>query len=128
MLVDGIDRIKTSSEPVPLILVGGGAILIDRDIDGASEVIVPEHAGVANAIGASIAQVGGEVDKIYSYDEIGREAAIEDATQQAIEEAIAAGAKADTVETIDFEEVPLSYVPGGAVRVRIKTAGELETC
>ena len=47
---------------------------------------------------------------------------------QAIEEAIAAGAKADTVETIDFEEVPLSYVPGGAVRVRIKTAGELETC
>ena len=60
--------------------------------------------------------------------EIGREAAIEDATQQAIEEAIAAGAKADTVEMIDFEEVPLSYVPGGAVRVRIKTAGELETC
>jgi len=128
MLVEGIDRIKTSSQPIPLILVGGGAILIDRDIVGASEVIVPEHADVANAIGASISQVGGEVEKVYSYDEIGRDKAIEDATKQAIEEAIAAGAKADTVETIDVEEVPLSYVPGGAVRVRIKTAGELETC
>jgi len=45
-----------------LILVGGGPVLINQNIPGVSEVIIPENAGVANAIGASIAQIGGEVD------------------------------------------------------------------
>ena len=128
ILEDGIDRIKTSADPVPLILVGGGSILIKRDIAGISELIVPEHAGVANAIGASIAQVGGEVDKVYSYEKLGRDASIEDAKRQAVEAAVEAGAKEDTVEMIDFEEVPLSYIPGNAVRLRVKTAGELAVC
>mgnify|MGYP003678822651 CR=1 FL=1 len=57
MVAGGVDRMKTSAEPVPLILVGGGAVLINRDIPGTTEVIVPGHAGVANAIGASIAQI-----------------------------------------------------------------------
>jgi N-methylhydantoinase A/oxoprolinase/acetone carboxylase beta subunit len=125
MLESGIDRIKTSAEPLPLILVGGGAILINRDISGASEVIVPEYAGVANAIGASIAQAGGEVDQVYSYDDSGRDAAIGQARQDAINAAVSAGAIEDTVEVLDIEEIPLSYVPGGTVRIRVKTAGDL---
>lgn len=128
ILEDGVDRIKTSARPLPLILVGGGAILVNRDISGASEVIIPEHAGVANAIGASIAQVGGEVDKVYSYEQMGRDAAIVDAKQQAVLAAVEAGALEDSVEMIDFEEVPLSYIPGNAVRLRVKTAGELAVC
>ena len=128
ILEDGIDRIKTSADPIPLILVGGGSILIKRDIAGTSELIVPEHAAVANAIGASIAQVGGEVDKIYSYENLGRDASIADARQQAIDAAVEAGADENTVEMIDFEEIPLSYIPGNAVRLRVKTAGELALC
>ena len=63
----GVDRMKTSAEPVPLILVGGGAILVSRPIAGTDRVITPEHAAVANAIGAAIAQIGGEIDRIFSY-------------------------------------------------------------
>jgi N-methylhydantoinase A/oxoprolinase/acetone carboxylase beta subunit len=121
----GVDRMKTSSEPMPVILVGGGSVLIRDDIPGTSEVIVPDHAAVANAIGASIAQVGGEVDKVYSYDKDGREVTIAGAKAEAIQKALDAGAKKDSIEIIDFEELPLQYVPGNSVRLRAKAAGEL---
>jgi len=126
MLEEGIDRIKISADPMPLILVGGGTILIGQDIVGAAEQIIPEHADVANAIGASIAQVGGEIDKIYSYDRLGREEAIAQAKSHAIKTAVEAGANKETVEIIDLDEVPLAYIPGNTVRLRVKAAGELE--
>ncbi len=121
----GVDRMKTSSEAMPVILVGGGAVLIRDRIPGTSEVIIPEHAAVANAIGASIAQVGGEVDKVYSYEKEGREIVIERAKQEAVKRAISAGANEASVEIIDFEELPLQYVPGNSVRLRARAAGEL---
>ena len=125
MLAEGVDRMKTNAEPVPLILVGGGSVLISQDIPGVSEVIIPENAAVANAVGASIALVGGEVDTVYSYDNVGRDAAMEAAREQAERAAIDAGAQPGTVEITNVEEIPLSYVPGAVVRVRIKAAGAL---
>jgi len=121
----GVDRMKTRADPIPVVLVGGGSILIRDDIPGTSKVVVPEHAAVANAIGASIAQVGGEIDKVYFYDAVGRDAAVEDAKKEAKKVAVTAGAEESTLEIIDFEELPLSYVPGGAVRLRAKAAGQL---
>ena len=123
---DGVDRMKTSATDLPLILVGGGSVLINRDIAGTSEVIIPKNAGVANAIGASIAQIGGEIDRVYSYESLGREEAMEMARAEAISQAVDAGAVADTVKIIDFEELPLAYIPGGSVRIRVKAAGDLK--
>ncbi|MCZ0953710.1 MAG: hydantoinase/oxoprolinase family protein [Rhodospirillaceae bacterium] len=125
MLAEGVDRMKTSADPVPLILVGGGSVLISEDIPGVSEVIVPESAGVANAVGASIALAGGEVDTVYSYEAIGRDAAMEAAREQAERAAIDAGARPSTVQITNVEEIPLGYMPGALVRLRIKAAGEL---
>lgn len=123
---EGIDRMKTSAKSVPVILVGGGSVLINRDLSGASEVIIPNHAAVANAIGAAIAQVGGEVDRVYSYDVTGRDAALEDARKSAVQAALEAGAEEETIRILDVEEIPLAYVPRGAVRVRVKAAGALD--
>jgi len=128
MLEDAVDRMKTHAAPLPLVLVGGGSILIKRSIEGISDCVVPLYADVANAIGASIAQVGGEVDKVYSYEQLSREEAIESARADAINRAVDAGADANSVEIIDFEEMPLAYMPGNAVRVRAKAAGELNIC
>ena len=125
IIADGVDRMKVSADPVPLVLVGGGSVLVNRDIPGVSEVVIPQYAGVANAIGASIAQVSGETDRVFIYGTAGREAAIEQARSEAIEQAIRAGAQADSIEVLDIEEVPLAYVPGGAVRLRVKVAGTL---
>ncbi|MFJ7729766.1 hydantoinase/oxoprolinase family protein [Neobacillus sp. NPDC097160] len=64
---EAIDKMKTNKQDVPVVLVGGGAILIQGDIKGASEVILPENSGCANALGAAIAQVSGEIDKMFSF-------------------------------------------------------------
>ena len=88
-------------------------------------MIRPDHFAVANAIGAAIAQVSGEVDQVFSYDVEGRVRTLERARAMASTRAAEAGAQADTVRIVDVEELPLQYLPGGAVRVRVKAVGEL---
>lgn len=126
MIDEAVDRMKTSARAAPVVLVGGGSILADRTIRGASQVIIPEQAGVANAIGAAIAQVSGEVDQVYSYERLGREAALSQARTEAVEKAVRAGAQSASVRIADVEELPLQYLPGGAVRVRVKAVGDLD--
>lgn len=125
MVEDAIDRMKTSADESPVILVGGGAVLVQDRLSGASEVVIPEHHGVANAVGAAIAQVGGEVERIVFYDQKSRECALGELKQQAIDRARSAGAQADSINVIDVEEVPLAYLPGHSVRVRVKALGDL---
>jgi len=120
-----VDRMKTSAAAIPVIAVGGGSILIVRPVGGASEIVTPQHFAAANAIGAAIAQVGGEVDRIFTLGALTREAALEQAKTEAIGNAVAAGAEAKTVEVVDVEEVPLAYLPGNAVRIAVKAVGDL---
>jgi N-methylhydantoinase A/oxoprolinase/acetone carboxylase beta subunit len=122
---DALDRMKTSSAAVPVILVGGGSILINRDLRGCDSVTVPGHAGVANAIGAAIAQVSGVVDRLFSYEKQGRDAALAEAREEAVRNAIAAGAQPSSVGITEIEELPIQYLPGGAVRIRVKAVGDL---
>lgn len=124
-LDEAIDRVKTSPAPVPVVLVGGGAVLVNRPLRSASEIIVPEHSGVANAFGAALAQVGGEVDQVMLYGGSGRDNAIGQATELARNRAAEAGAVLSTINITEIEELPLAYLPGGAVRVRVKAVGEL---
>ena len=126
MINIGVDRVKTSAAPVPVIIVGGGSILVQRDIAGASEIVKPDHYPVANAIGAAIAQVGGECDRIFSLAELSREDALEQAKQEAIGRAVSAGASQSSIEIVDVEEVPLAYLPGNATRIMVKAVGDLE--
>jgi N-methylhydantoinase A/oxoprolinase/acetone carboxylase beta subunit len=125
MADEAVDRMKTSAEPLPVILVGGGSILISRDLPSASRVIRPENASVANAIGAAIAQVGGEVDRIFSLEGTSRDIVLGGAKKEAEERAVKAGAQAGTVKIMDIEEVPLAYLPGSATRIRVKAVGDL---
>jgi N-methylhydantoinase A/oxoprolinase/acetone carboxylase beta subunit len=125
MIEDGVDRMKTSAAPLPVVLVGGGAVLVDRPLSGASEVVVPAHSGVANAIGAAMAQVAGECDRLFAYASLGRDEALRQAEAEARARAVAAGALADSVSLVEVEETPLAYMPGGAVRIRMKAVGDL---
>jgi N-methylhydantoinase A/oxoprolinase/acetone carboxylase beta subunit len=125
MINVAVDRMKTSANLVPVIAVGGGSILIQRPIEGASEIIKPEHFAVANAIGAAIAQVGGETDRIFSLAEMSRDEALAQAKKEATDRAVLAGANAKTIEIVDVEEVPLAYLPGNATRIMVKAVGDL---
>jgi N-methylhydantoinase A/oxoprolinase/acetone carboxylase beta subunit len=121
---DAIDRMKTEAGDVPLIAVGGGAFLVPETLAGVSEVIRVAHGDCANAVGAAIAQISGETDQVYR--EMTREAAIAAAEAQAIERAVAAGADRGSLQTVDVEDMPLAYLPGNALRVRVRVAGEMQ--
>jgi N-methylhydantoinase A/oxoprolinase/acetone carboxylase beta subunit len=125
MADEAVDRMKTSAEPMPVILVGGGSVLIHRDLPSAARLIRPEHASVANAIGAAIAQVGGEIDRVYSLEGKSRDAVLASAKAEAIQRTLEAGAAEKTIKIIDIEEVPLAYLPGSASRIRVKAVGDL---
>jgi N-methylhydantoinase A/oxoprolinase/acetone carboxylase beta subunit len=122
---DAIDQIKTSDHDMPLILVGGGSILVSRAIKGASKVLKPKHSEVANAVGAAIALVSGRVDKMYDTAKIGREAVLEMAKQEARDEAIAAGALADEVQIVEVTELPMTHMQSGSVQIRVRAVGPL---
>ncbi|MDQ1628191.1 MAG: hypothetical protein QOI54_1935 [Actinomycetota bacterium] len=125
MIGEAVDRVKISSAPTAVILVGGGAILATDDIEGASSVTRPDGWAVANAIGAAIAHVGSEVDRVFSLEGTSRSAILQLARGDAVRRAVAAGAAADSVEIVDVEEIALSYLPGNATRVRVKAVGDL---
>jgi N-methylhydantoinase A/oxoprolinase/acetone carboxylase beta subunit len=126
MLADAVDRVKTSREPRPLIAVGGGSVLVPEEIPGVSEVHRPAHYDVANAIGAAIASVAGEVDRIVHLGAGGRQAALEEVSEEACARAIAAGASPRNVDVVEVEEIPLAYLTNPAVRIRVKAAGPLD--
>lgn len=121
-----VDRMRTSAGPLPIVAVGGGSILIPGRLPGSGEVTRPGHYAVANAIGAAIAQVGGEVDRIFALGDATREEVLAAAKGEATGKAIAAGAQPGSVQIVEVDEVPLAYLPGNAVRVRVKAAGDLQ--
>jgi N-methylhydantoinase A/oxoprolinase/acetone carboxylase beta subunit len=121
---EAIDRMKVSSGNLPVILVGGGSILVDDNLTGAAEVWRPEHYEAANAVGAAIAQISGEVDRVYECTSRSREMALNEAKAEAIRRAITAGARPDTVEIVDVYDIPLAYLPSNAIRVRVKAVGQ----
>ncbi|MFG3442243.1 hydantoinase/oxoprolinase N-terminal domain-containing protein [Nonomuraea sp. NPDC047897] len=124
MVADAVDRMALGRGDRPLVAVGGGAFLLAPEIPGVSRVVRPEHAEVANAVGAAIALASGRVDTILPAGE-SRSKAIERAKEEAAARAVAAGADAAQVEIVDLVEVPLSYLSEPAVRVHVKAAGPL---
>jgi len=125
MVEEVIDRIKTTSENVPVVTVGGGSILLPEKLRGASVVVRPDNFDVANAIGAAISQISGSVDGVYDVATKGRDTVVEEVKKAAIVEATKAGAQEETIEIVELDEIPLAYLPSNAVRFRVKAVGQL---
>lgn len=121
----GIDKMKPSSKPMPVILVGGGSVLVTRQLDAAAEMLCPEHSGVANAIGAAIAQIGGEAERLVNYRELPRDAALEQVSAEARQLATAAGADSTSIRIADIEETSISYMTDGTTKLRVKAVGDI---
>lgn len=126
ILNTNIEMMRPGGRKMPVILVGGGSLLVTQGLDAASQVHRPQNAGVANAIGAAIAQIGGEAEKLLSYRETPREEAIAAVTQIAKDRAIQAGANAASLKTADIEETAVPYMSEGSTRLRVKVIGDLE--
>jgi N-methylhydantoinase A/oxoprolinase/acetone carboxylase beta subunit len=108
---------------VPLIAVGGGAFTSPKSGQGVSRVIRVRHGDCANAVGAAIAQVSGEVDQVFR--DLPRSEAIAKAAALAADRAVAAGANRATLETVETEDIPIAYLPGNSIRVRVRGVGDV---
>lgn len=124
-LEGAIDIIKTSPEPIPVLLVGGGAVLAPKSLEGASELKLPPYHDVANAVGAAISKVGGIVDIIQGVADQSVLNAVDRAKSMAIQRAIDAGAVKDSVIIAEMESFPVTYV-ANQLRTIVKAVGELD--
>ena len=122
---NGIDQMKSSRDPVPVVLVGGGAVLVTKSLATASEIHRPEHSGVANAIGAANAQVGSETERIVSYRRVPREQVLEEMREILATKLVEAGADPESVTLADVEETSISYMADQSTRIRVKMVGDL---
>ncbi|KAI8221656.1 putative D-/L-hydantoinase subunit A [Colletotrichum sp. SAR 10_86] len=125
LLEGAVDVIKPSPDPVPVLLVGGGAILSPDSLKGASKLIRPPFHDVANAVGAAIARVCGAVDIVQGTTHQTEGQAIDNAKKIAIERAIAAGAIPESIKIAEVETMPLQYV-ANQVRTLVKAVGDID--
>ena len=122
MIEDNLDRMKPDAGDVTLIVVGGGAFLVPDRLLGVREIVRLEHGACANAVGSAIAQVSGEVDQIFQ--NLSRHEAIALAREMAETRAVEAGATRETLSLVEASDMPIAYLPGNSMRVRVKVVGE----
>jgi N-methylhydantoinase A/oxoprolinase/acetone carboxylase beta subunit len=108
MLEAVIDRSKLSPDPCTVILVGGGSILCPERLSGVSKIIVPEHAGVANAIGAAMAQISASSELIWEGPDV--QAGINRVQEQAIERAVKKGGTGANITILNVESAGVPYI------------------
>ncbi|KAK6813026.1 hypothetical protein RU639_010778 [Aspergillus parasiticus] len=125
ILERAIDGMKISDQPVVLLLVGGGSVIHMDDLNGVTECIIPPHHDSANAVGAAIAKVAGEIDVIELLEGRDEKQVLEATKQRAINAAVARGAERDGVKIATIEKIPLAYATNKATRLVIKAIGNL---
>src|SRR5262249_53577202 len=91
LLAGAVDRARTSITAVPLVAVGGASFLVPDALPGVSDVLRPDHHDVANAVGAAIAQVSGQIEEVVRLDG-GRGAVLEGAGERGVKRAGEGGA------------------------------------
>ncbi|OHE93547.1 hydantoinase [Colletotrichum orchidophilum] len=125
MLEGVIEQMKVSAAPVHVLLVGGGALLVTDNLDGVEKCIQPIHQGAANAVGAAIGKVSGEVDIIEILEGRDEKTVVAATCQKAIDLAIQKGATAEDVRVVEVNKMPLQYVDNGAMRIQVRAVGKL---
>ncbi len=79
----------------------------------------------AVAVGAASTRIAGVVDWIVPGGPGRSGPAVEQAREQAAQQALLAGAAEGSIEVAAIEQTPLAYVPGDLVRLRVVAAGDL---
>ena len=126
LLERAIEDMKVSAAPVTVLLVGGGSVIHMDDLEGVAECMSPPHHDSANAVGAAIAKVAGEVDVIELLAGRNENEIVAAAKQKAVAAAVAKGADVADVKIVELEKIPLQYVTNKATRILVKAVGKLQ--
>ncbi|KAK0658398.1 Hydantoin utilization protein A [Lasiodiplodia hormozganensis] len=117
-----VDTMKTSPADLPVVLVAGGAVIAPETLKGASRVVKPRYAGVANAVGAAMAGVSAVVDTVRSTAKKSVQEWKEELEREAVEKAVRAGARREGCRIAESDELPFAYVANKS-RFIIRAAG-----
>lgn len=120
-----IDTMKTSPGDLPVLLVGGGAVIAPDELKGASKVLKPRWSEVANAIGAAMAGVSAVVDTVRSTETKTTAKLLEEISAEAVERTVAAGASRESVKIVEMETLPLQYIANKS-RLIVRAAGDFD--
>ncbi|KIX97143.1 uncharacterized protein Z520_07257 [Fonsecaea multimorphosa CBS 102226] len=123
-----VDRTKVQKGDVDVLIVGGGAILIDTDeqpLAGVRAVRKVKGGEVANAVGAAISRVSGIVDTVMDTSQQTLREAQEIVSRQATDAAVVNGARRETVEIAEVTILPIQYVDAKA-RILVRAVGTLD--
>jgi N-methylhydantoinase A/oxoprolinase/acetone carboxylase beta subunit len=125
-MIEGVvEQMKVSAAPVHILLVGGGAMLVTEDLAGVDRCIQPVHQGAANAVGAAIGKVSGEIDIIEILEGRDEKEVVDAACRRAVDLAVAKGASPSDVRVVEVNKIPVQYVDNGAMRLQIRAVGKL---
>lgn len=127
MIQSVIEEMKVSADEPVVILVGGGSILVVHDeLKGVVSCICPPHHDSANAVGAAIAKVAGEVDTIEILQTQDEREVLQKVTARAVGAAVRKGAAQEDVRIVSIDKIPLQYVSNKATRFVVKAVGRLD--
>ena len=125
MVSEQVARARTSGKVIPVIAVGGGSVMMPSKVDGL-EVVIPKNNDLANAVGAAIAQVSGQVSRIVLLnDEVNRDSAIQEVTAEATSLAVKRHADPKSISVLTISDMPLSYLPGNNLLINVTVVGDL---
>ncbi len=119
-----VDKLKTDAKDISVIACGGGAFLLPKIIDGASEVLFPNHMEVANAFGACIAQISSQEEMVINTLQKSEELALQELIDKVTQNILNNGANKNSVKVLTKEIIPLAYLPS-TVKLKVKVCGDL---
>lgn len=123
---DAMQRFQPRYAPLSIVIVGEGSERLATKFRFPwSDVFHPSHYQHVGAIGACIAPISGNVDRMYWLKGMERQDAVEMAIKESVQEAIRAGAFPETVKAKSIKETPFAYIPSQALRVQVKSVGSL---
>jgi N-methylhydantoinase A/oxoprolinase/acetone carboxylase beta subunit len=104
---------------LPIVIIGGGAALLPQN---KHLYIRPDHAHVANAYGAVLAEIAATVDTVVSLKN--RDQTLESLQEQAKKIAIQKGADSNSIQIVDQQIIPYHYVPNQMARIIVTASGK----
>ncbi|CUM68153.1 uncharacterized protein PRCAT00005870001 [Priceomyces carsonii] len=126
MLESIIDKMRTSPDPLPVVLVGGGSFIAPECLEGASTVIRPKFYQIANAIGAALPKLSYESVKFSPISlSAERDAAIESLKEETVDKLVAKGALRDSVVFVNIASEPVPYTDR-IYKFQVKAVGDVD--
>lgn len=116
-----ISQIEGKESNLPIIVVGGGAILFQKSFSN-KRFVIPKYFDVANAYGAALAEISTTEDIIVSL--LDRKKVLNKIKQNSIKKTIINGADPKDVRIVDVKIIPYNYVPNSLARVIVTSIGK----